>query len=67
MSLTAATNGPIVHPRLIYENGEPRLNDSDRVKPKKEKILSQCHFVLHKSQTGRPRREAGPPLLDVGD
>jgi hypothetical protein len=39
---TAATNGHIVHPRMIHEYGERRWNDS-------EKNLSQCHFVHHKS------------------
>jgi hypothetical protein len=36
-------------PRL-YIRMEPRRNIIDRRKPKKvEKILSQCHFVHHKS------------------
>jgi hypothetical protein len=26
---TAATNGPFVHPQMIYEYGEPRQNDTD--------------------------------------
>jgi hypothetical protein len=28
--LTAASNGPVVHPQMIYEYGEPRWNDIDR-------------------------------------
>jgi hypothetical protein len=36
--------------QMIYEYGEPRLNDVDRGKPKKpEKKLSKCHFLRHKS------------------
>jgi hypothetical protein len=31
---TAATNGSIVHPQVIYEYGQSRWNDSDRGKPK---------------------------------
>jgi hypothetical protein len=35
----------------IYEYGEPRWKDSDRIKLKNsEKNLSQCHFVHHKSR-----------------
>jgi hypothetical protein len=34
----------------IYEYGEPRWNDINRVKPKTlDKNLSQCHFVHYKS------------------
>jgi hypothetical protein len=37
-------------PRMIYEYGEGRWNDTDREKPKNSgKKLSQCHFVHHKS------------------
>jgi hypothetical protein len=46
------TNRPTVHPPGdIYEFGEPRVNDTDTVKPKKnlEENLSQCHFVHNKS------------------
>jgi hypothetical protein len=32
---TAATNGPIVQPQIIYECGEPRWNDINVVKLKK--------------------------------
>jgi hypothetical protein len=28
----AATDGPVVRPQMIYERGEPRLNDIDRRK-----------------------------------
>jgi hypothetical protein len=31
---TASASGPIVRPQVIYEHGEPRWNDIDRVKPK---------------------------------
>jgi hypothetical protein len=37
-------------PQMIYEYGEPWWNDIDRRKPKiSEQILSQYHFVHHKS------------------
>jgi hypothetical protein len=37
-------------PQIIYESGEPRWIDDVKGKPKNsEKILSQCHFVHHKS------------------
>jgi hypothetical protein len=37
-------------PVLIYEYGEPRWNDTDRVKPKNwDRDLSQYRFVHHNS------------------
>jgi hypothetical protein len=45
-------------PKVIYEYGEPRWNDTDRGKPKNsEKTLSQCHFVCHVPH-GRGERPA---------
>jgi hypothetical protein len=36
--------------QMIYEYGEPWLNNTDRGKVKNsKKNLSQCHFVHHKS------------------
>jgi hypothetical protein len=41
--------GLLVIPQIIYENGEPWWNDTDKEKLKNsEKNLSQCHFVHHK-------------------
>jgi hypothetical protein len=31
---TAAANGPIVHPQMIYDSGDPRWNDIDTGKLK---------------------------------
>jgi hypothetical protein len=32
-----------------------------------KKILSQCHFVHHKSHMDRPGIEPGPPRLEASD
>jgi hypothetical protein len=54
-------------PQVIYDSGEPRWNDIDRLKPKNSyKNLSQCHFVHHKSHMDRPGREHGPPRWEAG-
>jgi hypothetical protein len=43
-------------------------NEIDRGKPKYSgKILSQCHFVHHKSHMDGPGIEPGPPRWEAGD
>jgi hypothetical protein len=51
MFLTAASNGPMVHPLpMIYDSGELRRDDIGRGIPKtSKKNLSQYHIVHHKS------------------
>jgi hypothetical protein len=47
---------------------EHRWNEIDREKPKySRKILSQCHFVNHKSYIDRPGIEPGPPRWEADD
>jgi hypothetical protein len=45
--------------QMIYKYGELRWNDIDRKTEEFGENLSHCHFVHHKSQTGRC---SGPPL-----
>jgi hypothetical protein len=55
--------GLLFIPQVIYENGEPRWNDIDRVKAKNsDKNMSQCHLVNHKSHMEWLGREIGPSL-----
>jgi hypothetical protein len=60
-----AANGPIVHlPGDTWVNMEQRWNDIDRGRPKdSEKILTQCHFVHHKSHMDCPGREPATQLV----
>jgi hypothetical protein len=45
---TAASNGLLLIPQVIYESGEPRWNDIDKGKQKNsERNLSQCHCLPH--------------------
>jgi hypothetical protein len=47
VSGTAAANGPFVQPPdHIWVNMQQRWNDTDK---DSEKILSQCHFIYHRS------------------
>jgi hypothetical protein len=52
----------------FFQVMEHQWNEIDRGKPKySEKILSQCHFVHHKSYVDRPGIEPGPPRWKTGD
>jgi hypothetical protein len=67
--LNPAANGPIVHPPDdIWMNVEQRWNHTDRGNPKdSQKILSQCHFVHHKTHVDYPENEPGLSLWEAGD
>jgi hypothetical protein len=55
--------GLLLIPQVIYEHGELRYDDTDRIKPNNsDKILPQCHFIDYKSQINWHGNEPGPPL-----
>jgi hypothetical protein len=58
----AAIIGPFIHPQMIYECGEPRWNDIDRVNSKSEKNLPKYQFVHYKPHMELSELESRPPL-----
>jgi hypothetical protein len=47
-------------PQMMYEYGQPRLNDVDRKSSKNsEQNLSQSYFIHHKSHMDSSKREPG--------
>jgi hypothetical protein len=63
-----APTGPFSVLQFIYEYGETRWNDTDRGKPNiSESILSQFHFVHHKSHMDWPVHEPGIPRWKACD
>jgi hypothetical protein len=52
--------GVLFVPQMIYEYGEPRWNDIERIKSKNtEKGLSQCHLFTINPMRTDPRANTG--------